>query len=157
AVPMTTIRTRGSSRHPQAVFHTLLLLMLGANAVLAVATLPGTRSWRPVEYTALTATSVNEGIATLNRQQYVVKALYRLAVRAPRRWPLRQRMLLAEVYQYGGLHVGAGVAATVWFLFFAATTVAHPEHHDAAVVVVTVLIAADVVMIVACGLPAMRQ
>lgn len=157
AVPMTTINTRSTWRHPQAVFHTLLLLTLGANAVFAGVSLPSARSWRLVADTALTATSVNVGIATLIRQQYVVNALFRLATRAPRRLPLRQRILLAEVYQYGGLHVGAAVAATVWFLFFAATTVAHAEHHDGLVLAFTAVIAVDVIVIVACGLPAMRQ
>lgn len=157
AVRLTTINAQARLRNPQALFHALLLLTLGANAVFAVGALPTTRSWRLVADTALTATSVNVGIGVLVRQQYVVNALFRLATRAPHRWPLRWRIMLAEVYQYGGLHVGAAIAAIVWFLLFTATTVTNPGRHAAPVLVVTVMIAAIVIVIVACSSPGMRR
>src|SRR5690606_27989374 len=143
AVQVVNIDARARWTHPRAVFQTLLWLTLGANAAFAVAVLPTTRSWRELSETALTATSVNVGLAVLSRQPYVVNALFWLAIRAPRSWPLRWRLRLAEVYQYGGVHVGGAVAATVWFLFFTVETAVHPGHHSTPVRVVTGLTAVD--------------
>ncbi|MBX6750574.1 MAG: hypothetical protein IRY85_13050 [Micromonosporaceae bacterium] len=157
AVQLTTINARVRPSRPRAVLHTLLWLVLGANAVYAIGALPSPRSWRLLADTALTATSVNVGLAVLIRQQYVVNALFRLATRAPRRWPLRWRLGLAEVYQYGGVHVGAAVAATVWFLFFATETVVHPGHYSTPVRVVTGAIAVDLIVIVAGSSPTVRR
>ena len=157
AVQTTTINARVRLSQPQAVFHALLWLTVGANAVFAVTALPSTRSWRLLADTALIATSVNVGLAVLTRQQYVVNALYRLATGAPRRWSLPWRLRLAEVYQYGGVHVGAAIAATAWFLFFAVGTAVHPGPYRLPVRMATELIALDLIIIVACSAPAVRR
>jgi hypothetical protein len=153
----TTINTRVRLSQPRAVFHALLGLTLGANAVLAVTALPSPLSWRWLADAALAATSANIGMAVLIRQQYVVIALYRLATRAPRRWPLRWRLRLAEVYQYGGVHVGSAVAATAWFGFFALDTALHPGQYSPLVRVVTDLIAVDLMVIIASSAPMVRR
>lgn len=58
---------------------------------------------------------VNLSVVILIRQQYVINALFWLATRIPRSWPLRVRRSAAKVYHIGGLHSGAALAATGWF------------------------------------------
>jgi hypothetical protein len=88
-----------------------------AAAVLGVNALVG---WRvvvdpaPAAGPVATAVLVNVMLATLVRQQRVINLLFALATAAPRSWPLRVRWTLGKVYHFGGIHVGAATAATVW-------------------------------------------
>ena len=59
---------------------------------------------------------VNLSLATLVRQQYLINGLFWLATRVPVTWPLGIRRRVAKVYHFGGLHSGAAVAATGWFI-----------------------------------------
>jgi hypothetical protein len=71
----------------------------------------------------LTAATVNIGLATLVRQQYLVNGLFRLATSIPLSWPLRVRSAAAQVYQFcGGIHVGCAVSAIGWFTAFTVLT-----------------------------------
>ncbi|MFD6138918.1 hypothetical protein [Promicromonospora sp. NPDC060271] len=97
----------------------------------------------------------NIALAALIRQQYVINAIFLSATSAPVTWPLRVRTLLGKVYHvFGGLHVGATVSATGWFLVFAVTATARPV--GAAVLVVTYLIAALLLAMITFALPALR-
>jgi hypothetical protein len=58
----------------------------------------------------------NLAAAVVFRQQYVLNALAWLVTRAPTSWPLRVRWALGKYYHFGGLHVGAAVAGTLWYL-----------------------------------------
>jgi hypothetical protein len=58
----------------------------------------------------------NLAAAVMFRQQYVLNALAWLVTRAPTSWPLRVRWALGKYYHFGGLHVGAAVAGTLWYL-----------------------------------------
>jgi hypothetical protein len=89
----------------------------------------------------------NFTLAVLIRQQYVINLLFWLATGVPKRWPLRVRWTLGKVYHFGGLHVGAAICATAWFLVMAATT---PPH------VLTWTIAALLVAMVVFALPSIR-
>lgn len=71
---------------------------------------------------ASTMIVANFAVAALIRQQYVINLLFRLATGVPKHWPLRVRWTLGKVYHFGGLHVGAAVCATAWFLVLAVTT-----------------------------------
>lgn len=62
------------------------------------------------------AAQTNLAAAVLFRQQYVLNALGWLATRPPTSWPLRVRWALGKYYHFGGLHVGAAVAGTLWYL-----------------------------------------
>jgi len=66
--------------------------------------------------TLSTMVLINLSLATLVRQQYVINALFWLATRVPVTWPLCIRRRVAKVYHFGGLHSGAAVAATGWFI-----------------------------------------
>jgi hypothetical protein len=58
----------------------------------------------------------NLAAAVIFRQQYVLNALAWLVTRPPTSWPLRVRWTLGKYYHFGGLHVGAALAGTLWYL-----------------------------------------
>jgi hypothetical protein len=58
----------------------------------------------------------NLAAAVLFRQQYLLNAWAWLMTRPPTSWPLRVRWALGKYYHFGGLHVGAAVAGTLWYL-----------------------------------------
>lgn len=97
--------------------HRLVAAVLAANAALLAYGLAA-GWWRgPGAADALGAAALaNVALAVLIRQQYVINLLFWLATRAPVRWPLRVRATLGKVYHFGGLHVGAALAGTAWFL-----------------------------------------
>jgi hypothetical protein len=57
----------------------------------------------------------NLAAAVVFRQQYILNALAWLVTRPPTSWPLRVRWALGKYYHFGGLHVGAAFAGTLWY------------------------------------------
>ncbi|MFV2020909.1 hypothetical protein [Micromonospora sp. LOL_023] len=104
--------------HPRFMHHhRLVAAVLAGNVGLAWQ--GGTAGWwqGPDAASALGAAALaNVALAVLVRQQYVINFFFWLATRAPVRWPLRIRATLGKVYHFGGLHVGAALAGTGWFL-----------------------------------------
>lgn len=94
----------------------------------------------------------NLTLAALIRQQLVINLLFWLATSAPTHWPLRVRWTLGKVYHFGGLHVGAAICATAWFLVLTATTTVQ----GAPSAPLTWVIAAVLVAMVATALPRLR-
>jgi hypothetical protein len=92
-------------------FNRLIILMLVANAVIAV-----------VVASTVTATTLshlvlaNFAVAICIRQHYVINFLFWLATRPSTRWPLFIRRHCAKVYHFAGIHVGGAIAGTVWFI-----------------------------------------
>ncbi|RMZ67672.1 integral membrane [Pyrenophora seminiperda CCB06] len=68
--------------------------------------------------TLSTLASANFLTAILIRQDWFVNLLFRTAWLVPWHVPLALRKMLARVYCYGGLHSGAAVAGTLWWLVF---------------------------------------
>lgn len=62
------------------------------------------------------AASANFCLAILARQDYIINALFDLYVLIPKSAPLALRRRVAKVYEFGGVHSGAAVCATMWFL-----------------------------------------
>ena len=60
----------------------------------------------------------NFALAIILRQQYVINFLGWLATKPPTSWPLRLRWMVAKWYHFGGLHVGAAIAGTLWYAAF---------------------------------------
>jgi hypothetical protein len=58
----------------------------------------------------------NLAAAVLFRQPYLLNALAWLVTRPPTSWPLPVRWALGKYYHFGGLHVGAAVAGTLWYM-----------------------------------------
>ncbi|WP_433228407.1 hypothetical protein ACQP2H_19625 [Micromonospora sp. CA-248260] len=104
--------------HPRFMHHHRLVAAVVATnlALLGYGLTAGW--WRgPATPGALGAAALaNVALAVLVRQQYVVNLLFWLATRAPTHWPLRIRATLGKVYHFGGLHVGAALAGTTWYL-----------------------------------------
>lgn len=83
--------------------------------------------------TLSTLVLINLSLATLARQQYLINALFWLATRVPVTWPLGIRRRVAKVYHFGGLHSGAAVAATAWFIALVGAQTAMHLHEPGSV------------------------
>lgn len=144
-------------------FHRLLLLVVSANLVFGVVFLLQQPSWNLWLTGLLTAASVNIGCAALMRQQYFVNALFAVTTSAPLRWPLRVRAALAQVHHLpGGVHVGAAISATVWFVLYAGCVIVSPPPsagtaQHIAIIVVVVAIAVNLLVMSFCARPSMRH
>ncbi|CEJ61937.1 Putative Integral membrane protein TmpA [Penicillium brasilianum] len=64
------------------------------------------------------ATAANLLACGLARQPLVVNAIFRIVLSVPRSAPFALRRIVSEVYHYGGVHSGGGVAALVWYIGF---------------------------------------
>ncbi|CAN7361201.1 hypothetical protein LJR042_002135 [Microbacterium maritypicum] len=106
-------------------YNRLVVLVLALNAVVAgiIATTSASMPSDDAATLLITMSGVNLAAAVLIRQQYVINLLFRLATSVPKSAPLAVRRRLAKVYHFGGIHVGAAVAAVGWFLGGAATVV----------------------------------
>ena len=102
-----------------------------------------------------TATAANLCVAVLMRQDHVVNLLFTLACSVPTSAPLFIRRNCAKVYHIGGLHSGAGVAATAWLLVF--TIAATIESAHPAVLAVSYVLIALLVGIVVSAHPTFRN
>lgn len=58
----------------------------------------------------------NFALGILIRQQYVINALFKMATFSKTRMPLWLRWRLGKVYHFGGLHSGATLSGSLWFL-----------------------------------------
>ena len=102
--------------------------------------------------------SSNFLLAILVRQDYLVNLSFRTAWLVPWSAPLILRRLAARVYCYGGLHSGAAVAGTVWWIGFTSIT-SWMFIKDASSFVVTViawLLLLFLLVILVLSLPTMR-
>ena len=106
-------------KHPLAMhYNRLIVLVLAANVLLATYGLAHWDHYGPALATVAAVAQANIAFAILFRQQYVINFLGWLATRPPVTWPLRLRWALAKYYHFGGLHVGAALAGTTWYLAF---------------------------------------
>lgn len=124
-LPTVTHRARRTLKHRRAMHYNRLIAgFLFANlVVLAYGVGPG--GWWAGGTTRLGLVSAiaqaNLVIAMLPRQHWMVNLVGRLATRPATTPPLRLRWLLGKYYHLGGLHVGAAIAGSVWYLAFVAS------------------------------------
>lgn len=102
---------------PLSPYHRLALGVLLINlGILAHHLARG--DWRIEDGSALSAlgalTLANFTLAVLIRQQTVLNAIFGIAGRGSRRWPLWLRWSVSKVHHVGGLHVGGALAGTAW-------------------------------------------
>lgn len=140
----------------------LIVLALAINIVVAVIVFSGGPTANATLAIALTAATVNLGVAALIRQQYVVNFLFFVATRAPLRWPLRVRSGLAKVYHIGGIHIGCAISATFWFFSFASLVTFDKTTGESlrgliALHVVVIAICIDFLVITVFALPVLRE
>jgi hypothetical protein len=102
--------------NPYRRFFTLVLLANLAGIILYL-----WKHWfdRPFPLSlAINISATNVLTAILVRQEYVINALYMLCWYTPHSWPLRLRCIITKVYEHGGIHSGAAVSGTSWFVLF---------------------------------------
>lgn len=74
-------------------------------------------SFRDIDLSTLaTAASANFAAAILIRQDYISNSFYHICWRIPHSTHPRIRQVFAKVYEQGGVHSGASIAGTCWFL-----------------------------------------
>jgi hypothetical protein len=127
-------------------YNRLIAGVLAINVVLAWAA--AAAGWWHGPATRLEAigalAQANLVIAVLPRQAYVVNLVGWAATRPSTRWPRRLRWTLGKYYHLGGLHVGAAVAGTLWYLAFVASTAADRLRAAPAVTTLNVVLAGAV-------------
>ena len=144
-------------------FHRFLYGVLAGNLVFAGLFFAAGPTWDTGLTAALTAASVNIGLAALMREQYFVNALFFVVTSAPLRWPLRVRAALAQVHHVGGgVHVGAAISATIWFALYSAGVLIAPPAtagtgQSAAITAVVLVIFAVLLGMGLCARPSMRE
>ena len=125
----------------------------------------GRGDWRIEDGSALSAlaalTLVNMTGAVLIRQQTVLNALFGLAGRGSRGWPLWLRWSVSKVHHVGGIHAGAALAGTAWLCAFAVVAVVARARHPASVSATTLVLLGCLValalLVVTCAAPAVRS
>lgn len=117
--------------------------------------------WSTADGSALSGTAaltlVNVAAAVLIRQQNVLNALYGLAGRGSRSWPLWVRWSVSKVHHVGGIHAGAALAGTAWLCVFAAVATLHPHGVTATTRALAWCLVALMLLVVACAAPPVRR
>lgn len=163
-------------RHPRAIralrwtwltiYHRLCWLVLLPNIAVVVMLAAQHNLFKIPMPDLATAVAANTAVAVLMRQELVINLLFALVAKCPRSAPLRLRRLLAKIYHFGGVHSGAGIAATIWFTLFNAALLwgwqtdaipALPKNRPSLTVAITVIIDLLLVLIVAFAHPSMRR
>ena len=145
-----------------AVYQRLFTFVFLVNLV-AVLVLLHHRSWQSSKALSLdnlaTLASANFLLAILFRQDWLINLLFRSAWIVPWSQPLRVRRLVSRVYCYGGIHSGAAVMGTVWWILF--TSVLSWEgvtggNYTPLILILTILISSLLVTIIVLSLPKLR-
>jgi hypothetical protein len=99
-------------------------------------------------------------LAIILRQSYVINFLGWIATMPPTSWPLRLRWMLGKWFHFGGLHVGAAIAGTLWYGAFLGSLTYDLARGLAdvpvAIVVVFYVVGALFVVIIVTALPRRR-
>jgi hypothetical protein len=149
-------------KHPRLMhYNRLVALVMAINLGWAVY---GATNWWTLDGADLGALALvaqtNLAAAVLFRQQYVLNALGWLVTRPPTSWPLRVRWALGKYYHFGGLHVGAAVAGTLWYLILVVSmirdAVAGVGEASSAQILVGMTIATTFTVMVVMALPRLR-
>jgi len=102
----------------------------------------------------------NLAAAVVFRQQYLLNALAWLVTRPPTSWPLRVRWALGKYYHFGGLHVGAALSGTIWYLILVVSmirdAVAGVGEASCAHMLLGITIATTFTVMVVMALPRLR-
>ncbi|KAF1931153.1 uncharacterized protein M421DRAFT_99063 [Didymella exigua CBS 183.55] len=147
-----------------AVYQRLFTLVVVLN-LAAVLVLLRFSSWRSLRAFRLdnlaTLASSNLLLAILFRQDWLINLLFRTAWLVPWSLPLRARRVVSRVYCYGGIHSGAAVVGTGWWIGFTGVlswecVARGGSTVTAGVLVLTLIIASLLVAIVVLSLPRVR-
>ena len=141
-------------------YNRLIVLVLAANAVLAVYGVGHWEHFGSALATVALLAQVNIALAIVFRQPHVINFLGWITTRPPVTWPIRVRWTLGKFYHFGGLHVGAALAGTAWYLAFVAMLIygfaAGKGGVDVADVAISSVTASLIVVIVFMARPSYR-
>lgn len=110
-----------------------------------------------------TAVATNLLISVLVRQDHFVNFVFWFATRLPTSMPLSIRRHFARCYHMGGLHSGAAVTATLWWVIFVTQSTIYfvdgsgKYHINSATVGLTYTILAFLTLILAMAYPTVRN
>lgn len=148
------------------VYHRLCVLVLVPNIIVMIRLAVKHNFFKIPMPVIATAVAANTAAAILMRQELVINLLFTLAGKCPRSAPLRIRRLFAKIYHLGGVHSGAGIAATIWFTFFHATLLWNwqtdaipglPSNRFSFIVAITMVIDILLILIVVFAHPNLRR
>ncbi|KAF2665574.1 hypothetical protein BT63DRAFT_428536 [Microthyrium microscopicum] len=108
---------------------------------------------------AASAASANFLVATAIRQEYIINFLFRTCWLIPLSAPLSIRRTFAKAYEYGGVHSGAAVSGTIWFIVLTANlwrNFATGGLHSTPILVTTSLLLALLLLIIIFAYPRIR-
>jgi Cyclic nucleotide-binding domain len=121
-LPAWTKLTQRVFKHPRLRhYNRLIALVMAVNVVVLWYGLARGAWWSGTsqQLTSIALVAVtNFGLAIILRQQYVINFLCWLGTLPPTSWPLRLRWMFGKYYHFGGLHVGAAIAGTLWYVAF---------------------------------------
>lgn len=143
-----------------SVYKRLFLICVLANLIAIIVVLCQSRNTTlPSASNLSIPISVNVLVAALSRTEYVVNLLFALTIRVPQSAPLRLRRILAKVYEYGGVHSGAGASAGLWVIVFTVqmTRAFLKESFEPSILVLTFLLFFLLVSICASAHPFFRR
>lgn len=107
-----------------------------------------------------TPIAVNFFVTGLFRTEYMINFLYTSVLWVPTSVPLGIRRRLAKIYEFGGVHSGAGVACALWTVLFAVQITRGflwGEPISIAAVVVTSCLLSLLVVIIGVAYPEIRR
>jgi len=148
------------------IYHRLCLLVLLPNVVVMVTLAAQHDLFKIPMPDIATAVAANTAAAVLMRQDLVINLLFTIVGKCPPSAPLRIRRVLAKIYHLGGVHSGAGIAATIWFTLFNATLLwgwqtdtipGLPKNRFSFIVALTIAIDLLLILIVAFAHPDLRR
>jgi hypothetical protein len=121
-LPPWTMVTQRVFKHPRVMhYNRLIAFVLAVNVVVLSYGLSGGHWWtghgEDLASIALVA-QTNLVLAIILRQPWIINFLGWIATLPPTSWPLRFRWMVAKWYHFGGLHVGAAIAGTLWYAAF---------------------------------------
>ena len=151
-------------KHPRVMhYNRLIVFVMAVNVAVLWYALSGGHWWSSqgadLASIALVA-QVNFALAIILRQQFVINFLGWAATLPPTSWPLRLRWMVAKWYHFGGLHVGAAIAGTLWYAAFVGSLTYDQTRGlldvSAAVVAISYVGVALFVVIIVMALPGRR-
>jgi hypothetical protein len=111
--------------------------------------------------TVITAVAANITAGVLIRQELIINILFDTLGKIPPTYPLRIRRLAAKIYHLGGVHSGAGIAATVWYALYNVVLIRMFQHAGAlqrqvSILAITILTDVLLIAILILAHPTMR-
>ena len=144
-----------------SVYRRLNIIVLLSNIIAMVVLAAKDRLTTISPETSATAISLNLMVGVLMRQELVINMLFWLFGKCPVSLPLRLRRLAAKIYHLGGVHSGAGMAATIWHGLFNLSVIKASRNgeltkHKLSILSLTITLDVLLITIVVMAHPAIR-